>query len=157
MWVVVNIVVPFWVCSIIRHLVFRGPKEGTMILTTTHILQVRVCRWRLAGLQGDPCGPICRKPLSVDPWKPASKPRRPTLRLPESVARGALGQDRLWPMSREAGGPQQKLWEAGEMMFPNDTAAQMSYGSSFGFAECNYVFLGNDMSVRMLVATECIP
>ena len=29
--------VPFWVLSIIRHLVFRGPKRGAIILTTTHI------------------------------------------------------------------------------------------------------------------------
>ena len=28
MWVVVKILVPFWVLSIIRHLVFRGPKKG---------------------------------------------------------------------------------------------------------------------------------
>ena len=28
MWAVVKIIVPFWVLSIIRHLVFRGPKRG---------------------------------------------------------------------------------------------------------------------------------
>ena len=28
MWVVVKIMVPFWVLSIIRHLVLRGPKRG---------------------------------------------------------------------------------------------------------------------------------
>ena len=28
MWVVVKIMAPFWVLSIIRHLVFRGPKGG---------------------------------------------------------------------------------------------------------------------------------
>ena len=27
-WVVVKIMVPFWVLSILRHLVFRGPKRG---------------------------------------------------------------------------------------------------------------------------------
>ena len=27
-WVVVKIVVPFWVLSMMRHLVFRGPKTG---------------------------------------------------------------------------------------------------------------------------------
>ena len=31
--------VPFWILSIIRHLVFRGPQKGIIILTTT---QVRV-------------------------------------------------------------------------------------------------------------------
>ena len=35
-WVVVKIMVPFWVLSIIPHLLFRDPKR-TMILTTTHI------------------------------------------------------------------------------------------------------------------------
>ena len=29
--------VPFWVPNIIRHLLFRVPKKGTLILTTTHI------------------------------------------------------------------------------------------------------------------------
>ena len=28
-WVVVKIMVPFWVLSIIRHLVFRGPRSGS--------------------------------------------------------------------------------------------------------------------------------
>ena len=27
-WVVVKIMVPFWIPSIIRHLVYRGPKKG---------------------------------------------------------------------------------------------------------------------------------
>ena len=27
-WVVIKIMVPFWVLSIIRHLVFSGPKKG---------------------------------------------------------------------------------------------------------------------------------
>ena len=30
--------VPFWVLSIIRHLVSREPLKGTVVLTTTHIL-----------------------------------------------------------------------------------------------------------------------
>ena len=29
--------VPFWVPIIIRHLIFRVPKKGFIILTTTHI------------------------------------------------------------------------------------------------------------------------
>ena len=29
--------VPFWIPSIIRHLIFRVPKKGTIILTTTHV------------------------------------------------------------------------------------------------------------------------
>ena len=29
--------VPFWVPIILRHLLFRVPKKGTIILTTTHI------------------------------------------------------------------------------------------------------------------------
>ena len=37
-WVVVKIMVPFWVLSIIWHLIFRGPKKGTIILTTTHMV-----------------------------------------------------------------------------------------------------------------------
>ena len=37
MWVVVKIRVPFWVLSIIRHLLFRVPKKGTLILTTIHV------------------------------------------------------------------------------------------------------------------------
>ena len=37
MWVVVKIMVPFWVPIIIRHLLFRVPKKGTIILTTTHV------------------------------------------------------------------------------------------------------------------------
>ena len=36
-WVVVKIMVPFWVPIIIRHLLFRVPKRGTIILTTTHM------------------------------------------------------------------------------------------------------------------------
>ena len=40
MWVVVKIRLPFGVLSIIRHLVIRGPKRGTVILTTTHVCLV---------------------------------------------------------------------------------------------------------------------
>ena len=29
--------VPFWVPIIIRHLIFRVPKKGTIIFTTTHL------------------------------------------------------------------------------------------------------------------------
>ena len=29
--------VPFWVPIIIRHLLFRAPEKGTLILTTTHM------------------------------------------------------------------------------------------------------------------------
>ena len=36
-WVIVTIMVPFRVLTVIRHLVFRVPKKGTIILTTTHI------------------------------------------------------------------------------------------------------------------------
>ena len=36
-WMVVKIMVPFGLLRILRHLVFRGPKKGTTILTTTHI------------------------------------------------------------------------------------------------------------------------
>ena len=36
-WVVAKIMVPFWVPNIIRHLLFRVPKRGTIILRTTHI------------------------------------------------------------------------------------------------------------------------
>ena len=36
-WVVVKIMVPFWVLGIIRHLIFRGPKRGPLLWTTTHI------------------------------------------------------------------------------------------------------------------------
>ena len=34
--------VPIWLLSIIRHLVFRGPQKGTTILTTTRIDAVPV-------------------------------------------------------------------------------------------------------------------
>ena len=37
-WVVVKIMVPFWIPIIIRHLIFRVPQKGTIILTTTHLL-----------------------------------------------------------------------------------------------------------------------
>ena len=37
MWVVVKIMVPFWIPIIIRHLIFRVPKKGAIVLTTTHI------------------------------------------------------------------------------------------------------------------------
>ena len=36
-WVVVKIMIPFGVLIIIRHLIFRVPQKGTLILTTTHI------------------------------------------------------------------------------------------------------------------------
>ena len=39
MWVVVEVMVSFWVLNIMRHLVFRGPKKGTIILTTAHVYQ----------------------------------------------------------------------------------------------------------------------
>ena len=35
--VVVKIRVPLWVLNIIRHLLFRVPKKGTLILTTTRM------------------------------------------------------------------------------------------------------------------------
>ena len=37
MWVVVKIIFPVWVPIIIRHLLFRVPKNGTLLLTTTHV------------------------------------------------------------------------------------------------------------------------
>ena len=37
-WVVVKIMVPFWVPITIWHLIFRVPKKGIIILTSTHIL-----------------------------------------------------------------------------------------------------------------------
>ena len=36
-WVVVKIMVRYWVTNIIRHLLFRVPKRGTIILRTTHL------------------------------------------------------------------------------------------------------------------------
>ena len=36
-WVVVNIMVPFGVRIIIRHLLLRVPQKGAIILTTTHM------------------------------------------------------------------------------------------------------------------------
>ena len=36
-WLGVNIMAPFWFLNVIRHLLFRGPKKGTIILTTTQI------------------------------------------------------------------------------------------------------------------------
>ena len=44
-WVVVKIMVPLWVLNIIRHLIFKVPKKGPLILTTTHIyIYMYVCR-----------------------------------------------------------------------------------------------------------------
>ena len=37
-WVVVKIMIPFWVRNIIRHLIFRVPQKGTLVLTTTHMI-----------------------------------------------------------------------------------------------------------------------
>ena len=36
-WVVVKIMVPFWAPNIVRHLIFRVPQKGTLILTPTHM------------------------------------------------------------------------------------------------------------------------
>ena len=41
-WVVVKIMVPFWVPIIIRHLLFRVPKIGNIILTATHTQRVHI-------------------------------------------------------------------------------------------------------------------
>ena len=41
MWLVVKTMVPPWILDIIRHLVFRGPKRGPIILTTTHVAMRR--------------------------------------------------------------------------------------------------------------------
>ena len=41
-WVVVKIGVSFWVLIIIRHLLFRVPKKGTLILTTTHMTKAGI-------------------------------------------------------------------------------------------------------------------
>ena len=35
-WVVVKIMVPFWIPIIVRHLIYRVPQKGTMILTTAY-------------------------------------------------------------------------------------------------------------------------
>ena len=35
--------VPFWVPIIMRHLIFRVPKQGTVILTTTHMNERNSC------------------------------------------------------------------------------------------------------------------
>ena len=43
-WVVVNILFPFGVLGIIRHLIFRVPQKRTIILTTTHIC-LHSCRY----------------------------------------------------------------------------------------------------------------
>ena len=38
-WVIVKVMVPFWVLNIVRHLIlFRVPKKGTIILTTTRMV-----------------------------------------------------------------------------------------------------------------------
>ena len=47
-WVVVKIMVPFWVPNIVRHLIFRVPKKGTIILKTTHMTS----KPGLAGVSG---------------------------------------------------------------------------------------------------------
>ena len=46
-------VVPFWVPDIIRHLLFKVPKKGTLILTTTHIWTIYAQDFgRVVWLQG---------------------------------------------------------------------------------------------------------
>ena len=40
-----QLLVPFWI-PILRHLIFRVPKKGTIILTTTHISRVIVIKIR---------------------------------------------------------------------------------------------------------------
>ena len=42
-WVVVRIMVPFWVPIFIRHLLFKVPKKGTIMLTTTHMAMLTTC------------------------------------------------------------------------------------------------------------------
>ena len=46
--------VPVWVPIIIRHLIFKVPKKGTLILTTTHIV-VRRPRWSIPKPPTTPC------------------------------------------------------------------------------------------------------
>ena len=41
--VVVRIMVPSWIPIIIRHLLFRVPKKGTIILATTHLGTWTLC------------------------------------------------------------------------------------------------------------------
>ena len=53
-WVVVKNMVPFWVLNIIRHLVFRRPPTGTVILITAHILT----DWLLRVSQLSPSHPV---------------------------------------------------------------------------------------------------
>ena len=50
-WVVVKIAVPFWVPIILRHLLFRVPQKGTIILTTTQV-GFRVLFSRGSGFRG---------------------------------------------------------------------------------------------------------
>ena len=52
-WVVVKITVPFWVLNIIRHLVFRGPKKGTIILTTTQMCCASLERYSVAEISSN--------------------------------------------------------------------------------------------------------
>ena len=49
-----EVLVPFWVLSVIRHLVFRGPK-GTIILTTSHTEIGSICLFSLAWPLGGHC------------------------------------------------------------------------------------------------------
>ena len=53
-WVVAKLMVPFWVLSIIRHLV--GTQKGTPVLTTTHLC---ICIDRYMGMDIDVDRYIC--------------------------------------------------------------------------------------------------
>ena len=48
MWVVVRIMVPFWV----RCRIIIGIRKGTIILTTTHVLHIRIDVWWLLKMGG---------------------------------------------------------------------------------------------------------
>ena len=56
--------VPFWFLSKIRHLVFGGPKQGTIILTTAHILYMKAQNKKLPGRREALKPPLTVKPLA---------------------------------------------------------------------------------------------
>ena len=56
--------VPFWVLNIIWHLIFRVPKKGTLILTTTYMILSYCPVFASVSIEvfyhNDPETPLCR-------------------------------------------------------------------------------------------------
>ena len=58
MWIVVKVMGPFWLQVVLRHLIFRATKLGTLLLGTAHVLSKP---WTLC---------IPKPPTSMNPTPP---------------------------------------------------------------------------------------